>query len=57
MKCFEDVNMVAVELFCSGGKCVYVCVYVCVFMCVFMCVYVCVCGGGGGMVRRRCREL
>ena len=43
MKCFEDVNMVAVEIFCSGGKCVYVCVG----------------GGGGGgeVVRRRCREL
>ena len=34
MKCFEDVNMVAVELFCSGGKCGYVCV--------------CVGGGGRG---------
>ena len=26
MKCFEDVNIVAVELFCSGGKRVCVCV-------------------------------
>ena len=41
MKCFEDVNMVAVELFCSGGKCVYVCV----------CVEV---GGGGGGVGGGC---